>query len=102
MKEGNFGTKTFSFGVKLSATANSPVTVDFATANGTAIAPVDYIPTSGTLTLPAGTSAASINVTVIGDTVKESNETFYVNLSNPSPNAYLGNSQATGTISNDD
>jgi len=39
---------------------------------------------------------------VIGDKVKEPNETFYVNLSNPSPNAYLGVSQGVGTIQNDD
>jgi hypothetical protein len=101
-KEGNSGLTTFSFPVTLSATAMSPVTVNYATANGTAIAPVDYLVTSGTLTFPIGTSAATINVSVIGDTVKEKNETFYVNLSNPSPNAYLGDTQGTGTILNDD
>jgi Calx-beta domain len=101
-KEGNSGTTTFSFGLKLSALADSPVTVDFTTANGTAIAPGDYTATNGTATFPTGTSTASINVTVIGDTVREPNETFYVTLSNPSPNAYLGNSQGTGAILNDD
>jgi hypothetical protein len=101
-KEGNVGTTTFSFSVTLSATAVSPVTVNYATANGTAIAPGDYLPTSGTLTFPIGTSATTINVTVIGDTIRESNETFYVKLSNPSPNAFLGDAQATGTIQNDD
>jgi hypothetical protein len=39
---------------------------------------------------------------VIGNTVKEKNETFLVKLSNPSPNAYLGNTQGVGTILNDD
>ena len=101
-KEGNAGTTTFSFPVTLSATAVSPVTVNYATANGTAIAPGDYLATSGTLTFPIGTSATTINVLVIGDTVKEPNETFYVKLSNPSPNAFLGDTQATGTILNDD
>jgi hypothetical protein len=43
-----------------------------------------------------------VTVSVVGDTTKESNEVFYVNLLNPSPNAYLGNSRATGTILNDD
>ena len=101
-KEGNAGTTTFSFPVTLSATAMSPVTVNYTTANGAAIAPGDYLATSGTLTFPIGTSATTINVSVIGDTIKESNETFYVKLSNPSPNAYLGDTQATGTILNDD
>jgi len=41
-------------------------------------------------------------VPVAGDTTREANETFYVNLSNPSPNAYLGDSQGLGTITNDD
>ena len=101
-KEGNNGTIAFSFAVTLSATALSPVTVNFTTANGTAIAPGDYTATSGTLTIPAGSMGGIINVSVIGNTVKEANETFYVKLSNPSPNAYLGNTQATGTIVNDD
>ena len=41
-------------------------------------------------------------MTVIGNNVKEPNETFYVKTSNPSANAYLGDTQATGTILNDD
>jgi hypothetical protein len=102
-KEGKAGTTTtFSFPITLSATALSPVTVNYVTADGTAIAPGDYVAKSGTLTFPAGTSAATINVTVIGDKVKEANETFYVKISNPSANAYLGDTQATGTIQNDD
>ena len=62
----------------------------------------DYIPTSGTLTFPAGSSIKTITVSVIGDKLKEPNESFFVNLSNPSPNAYIGDSQALGTIQNDD
>jgi len=102
-KEGKAGTTTvFSFSVTLSANALSPVSVSYATANGTATSPSDYLATSGTLTFPTGSSAKTITVTVIGDKVKEPNETFYVNLSNPSPNAYLGVSQGVGTIQNDD
>jgi hypothetical protein len=78
------------------------VTVNFATADGTAIAPGDYTAKNGTLTFPTGTSVATINVAVIGNNVKEPNETFYVKISNPSANAYLGDTQATGTILNDD
>ena len=102
-KEGKAGTTTsFVFSVTLSATAIDPVTISYATADGTAKAGSDYVAKSGTLTFPTGTSAATITVTVIGDTIKEKNETFYVKLSNPSPNAYLGDTQATGTILNDD
>jgi hypothetical protein len=44
----------------------------------------------------------TVNVSVVGNTVKEKNEAFYLKLSNPSPNAYLGNTQGVGTITNDD
>jgi hypothetical protein len=76
--------------------------MSYATADGTAIAPGDYVAKSGTLTFPTGTSAATINVTVVGDKLNEANETFFVNLSNVSPNAYFGDSQGLGTIQNDD
>jgi hypothetical protein len=45
---------------------------------------------------------STITVSVVGDTVQEKSETFYVKLSNPSANAYLGNTQGVGTILNDD
>jgi hypothetical protein len=86
----------------LSGSALSAVTVNFATANGTATAGSDYLAASGTLTIPAGQNVGYVTVWVTGDKTKEGDETFYVQLSNPSPNAYLGNTQATGTISNDD
>ena len=102
-KEGKAGTTTtFSFPITLSATALSPVTVSYTTANVTAVAPGDYLAKSGTVTFPTGTSTATINVTVIGDKLKEPNETFYVKISNPSANAYLGDTLAVGTIQNDD
>jgi len=49
-----------------------------------------------------GQSVGYVTVLVNGDRTREGNETFNVNLSNPSPNAYLGNSQGVGTIANDD
>jgi Calx-beta domain len=100
--EGNAGTTVFTFSVTLSATALSPVTVNYVTANGSAKTPSDYTATSGTLTIPTGSMGSTINVSVSGDTAKEKNEAFYVKISNPSPNAYLGNTQGIGTITNDD
>jgi len=88
--------------VSLSDSPLSTVTVNYSTAPGTATAGVDYLPISGTLSFPVGVTTKKLTVTVIGDNKREANETFYVNLSNPSPNAYLGNSQAVGTILNDD
>jgi hypothetical protein len=101
-KEGNSGLTTFSFPVTLSAAPLSTVTVDWATADGTALVGLDYLSASGTVTFPAGVTTRTINVSVIGNALLEPNETFYVNLSNPSANAYLGDTQGVGTIVNDD
>lgn len=99
--ENNSGTTSANFTVFLSAAAGVPVTVQYATANGTATAASDYGATSGTLTIPAGNVTGIITVSVIGDLSLEPDETFYVNLSNPT-NAILADSQAVGTILNDD
>jgi hypothetical protein len=57
---------------------------------------------SGTLTFPVGVSTQTITVWVVGDRTRERNETFFVNLSNPSANAYIGDGQGLGTIVDDD
>jgi trimeric autotransporter adhesin len=83
----------------------APVTVDFATQNGTAIAGSDYTATSGTLTFPAGSphgSQQTINVPLINDTVPEVAETFLVNLSNPSGGILGTIPSHTVTITDDD
>lgn len=102
-KEGKPGTTTsFVFVVSLSGQPLWPVTVQYATANGSATAGSDYLATSGTLNFPVGVNTRTVTVTVIGDKTRESTESFYLNLSNPSPNAYLGDAQGLGTIVNDD
>jgi hypothetical protein len=103
IKEGKLGSLTSLFlTVELSGSPESVVTVNYATAPGTATSGVDYRPISGTLSFPGGVSSKKLTVTVIGDKTREPNETFFVNLSNPSPNAYLGDAQGLGTIGNDD
>jgi hypothetical protein len=101
MMEGNSGMTQFTFTVTLSAASSQTVTVNFATANGTATAGSDYYANSGTLTFNPGQTSQTITVMVFGDTIHEANETFYVNLSN-AVNAWLSVSQGTGTILNDD
>ena len=108
--EGNSGTTNLVFVAKLSAISTHDVTVAYATADGTATAGSDYTATSGTLKIPANTDcttnptgnvACQIDVPVIGDTIYENDETFMLNLSNPT-GATLANTSATGTIVNDD
>ena len=81
--EGNTGSVNAVFTVTLSAASNKTVTVNYATANGTAVAPADYTAASGVLTFAPGTVTQPITVPVIGDTLDEPNETFTVNLSGP-------------------
>ena len=78
------------------------MTVDYASAVGTASAPSDFQSVAGTLSFPVGVDTKTITIQVVGDRTRERNETFYVNLSNPSANAYLGDGQALGTIVDDD
>jgi hypothetical protein len=99
--EGNAGNTPFTFNVTLSAPSGSPVTIDYATANGSAIAGTDYVATSGTLTFPVGVTSQPITVNVFGDTLVEPNRTFFVNLSNAT-GATIVTAQATGTIVDDD
>ncbi len=99
--EGDAGTTPAGFTVSLSAPSSVPVTVDFATAPDTATAPADYVSTSGGLTFAPGETSKPITVPVNGDLTDEPNETFFVNLSNPS-NAGIADGQGVGTIIDDD
>jgi parallel beta-helix repeat protein len=99
--EGNTGTVAATFTVTLSPTSSGPVTVNWATANGTATQPSDYLQGSGALTFNAGESTKTVTVQVNGDTTSEPNETFFVNLSGAS-GASISDAQGQGTITNDD
>ena len=99
--EGNAGNATLTFTVTLSAASGKTITVDYATANGTATAGTDYTSASGTLTFNAGQTSKNVAITISGDTDRESGETVLLNLSNP-VNATILDSQGSGTISDDD
>lgn len=99
--EGNAGTVNAVFTVTLGASSGQTVSVNYATADGTATQPADYSSTSGTLTFTPGQTTRTITVPVIGETVPEANETFFVNLSGAT-NATIGDNQGVGTITNDD
>jgi uncharacterized repeat protein (TIGR01451 family) len=77
------------------------VTVDFATADGTAVAPADYPAASGTLTFDPGEMVQTITIAVVDDAAFEDDETFFVNLSNES-GGFLADNQGVGTIVNGD
>jgi probable HAF family extracellular repeat protein len=99
--EGNSGTRQFVFTVSLSAAYDVPVTVNFATANGTAKAGEDYNARSGAVTFAPGQTSATISIVVKGDRKREASETFFLNLFNAA-GAFLLDSQGKGTILDDD
>ena len=68
---------------------NTPVSVDFATADSSAKAGLDYTATNGTLVFAAGETNQTITVSILNDGLVEGTKTFRVTLSNPT-NAVLG------------
>ena len=87
--------------MNLSALSSQPGSLAYAIAGGTAASGSDYVASSGTLTIPAGQMSGTITVLVKGDRAGEANETFFVNLSNPT-NATLTDVQGQGTIVDDE
>jgi hypothetical protein len=86
----------------LSKASTGTVTVSYATSNGTALAGSDYTAASGTLTFAPGTTTGTFNVTIIGDTLDEADETITLTLSNPGGNATLGTPNPATLIIVDD
>lgn len=101
VNEGDAGSSTATFTVTLDPAAGGAVTVNGATANATASAPGDYTETSGLLTIPAGQTSKTIEVTVLGDLTDEQHETFVMNLSGAS-GATIADDQGVGLILDED
>ena len=91
------GTTTIPITVRLSSEMDNAVSVDYATADGTAHAGEDYVATSGTLTFAAHERAKTVDVTVLADQAADGDETFTLNLSNESSGTMVDN-QAVVTI----
>jgi DNA-binding beta-propeller fold protein YncE len=97
-----FGTENDEVFTVTSTTASSlPLTVNYATADGTAIAGTNYTSTSGTLTFPPGVTTEAICVPILDSGSQTAPLTFTLTLSNPEA-ATLSQSQATGTIAPSD
>lgn len=88
----------FTFMVTLLPASAVPVSVMYATADGTATAPTDYTATSGALTFAPGQTSKPVTVYVRGDREVERNERFFVNLSNASPGTTILDRQGVGVI----
>ena len=102
--EGDSSTANLVFTVTLSGTrsSSSPLTVDYASSDGTATAGTDYTAVSGTLTFASGETSKTVAVSVTGDTTDESNETVVLTLSNATAGTGISTATGTGTIRDDD
>jgi hypothetical protein len=103
--EGNGGTKTASFTVTLDLPpgAGETVTINYATADGSAtLLAGDYVTAAGVLTFDAGETTKPVDVTINGDTTDEVDETFNVTLSTPSLGTEISDDTGVGTIDDDD
>ncbi len=101
--------ETIDFEVTLNARDDcKTVTVDWTTADGSAVAGEDYTSANGTLTFAPGETSKTVSIAVLDDTVEDSDETFTLQLSNASTvtltgvSLTLADTQATGTIFNDE
>ena len=101
ISEGDSGTKIASFTLtRVGGTA--AFDVNYATANGSASAPSDYVAASGTISFGAGVNSKTLSIIVNGDSSVESDDTFRVNLSGATNGATISDATGIGTILNDD
>ncbi|HEV7646032.1 MAG TPA: Calx-beta domain-containing protein [Pyrinomonadaceae bacterium] len=99
--EGNSGVTTYTFTVTKTGTTAQTISVDYATVNASAVAPSDFGSVSGTLTFTPAETTKTISVDVNGDTNFESDEIFYLRLTNPVA-VDITRGEGIGTITNDD
>jgi hypothetical protein len=100
--EGNEGEVEARFTIRLLTAAVTPVTVSFATRDGSAtIADEDYLPVAGTVVFAPGELAKTVVVKVRGDTWRERDETFELVVSRV-VGGVIGDGAGTGVIRNDD
>ncbi|WP_443943537.1 Calx-beta domain-containing protein [Pedobacter sp. AW1-32] len=100
------GVGSVTLSVKLSIAVQNSFTVDYATANGTALAGLDYTATGGTLTFPANSPAGTtltVSIPIIDDNIVEESESFTVGISNVTgADVAIGTSPATVVIADND
>ena len=89
------------FEVSLNTNSRYDISIDYTTADGTALAGSDYTAASGTLTIDSGSRTGTISVPVLDDEIDEPDESFTVTLSGAT-NATIADSQGAATITDND
>lgn len=99
--EGNDGTFNASFTVSVSAASSKAITVNYATVDNTAkVSDSDYVATNGSVTFAPNETSKVINVVVQGDTKKEVDENFFIDIT--SSDAMVSDGRGIGTIKTDE
>jgi Calx-beta domain-containing protein len=101
IREGNAGTRVLLFTVTRSGVTTTPVSVDYQTANGEAVAPSDYVSATGTVSFAVNDTSETVAVQIKGDRQLEHLERLFLSLIDPSVGAAVETGQATGSIKND-
>jgi uncharacterized repeat protein (TIGR01451 family) len=99
--ERNVGTNRVTLNIRLTAASVEPISMNFFTSDGTATSPSDFFPTNGTLTFAPGITNLTIPIRLRPDIIIESDEIFYVHLTNVT-NAIITTNQFPVTMVNDD
>jgi len=94
---------TMQFYVNINKATIIDISVDYSMSDGTAISPKDYVSASGTITIPAGKTNATIDVQIKGDltNLRRANPQFTIQLSNPKF-CTISTTSAIGTILTED
>ncbi|MFN3644647.1 MAG: Calx-beta domain-containing protein [Gemmobacter sp.] len=101
--ETDSGQRQAVFDIAISRPASSTLSFDFATADGSATAGSDYLARSGTITFPPGQTKATVSVPILGDTVVEPSESFFLIVTTDDSIADGGaGSVATGVVFDND
>jgi uncharacterized repeat protein (TIGR01451 family) len=83
--------------ISLDIASTQAITVSYGVSGGTATPGVDFIPLSGQLVFPAGTTVQTLTVTAISDSLNEGDETVELQLTAPQ-NAVLAADPLTATL----
>jgi hypothetical protein len=100
--EGNAGNTNCVMTVSLSVPTTATPVLEWAPFDFTATRDVDYLASGGFLAFQPGMTSQNVTIPVVGDTLPEINESFFVELTVAQPGAVIGDGESVGTILNDD
>ena len=91
----------YEFKIRISRTSEQTISVDYTTVDAAAVSDEDFIATSGRVSFSGSTTEQVVAVEILADTIKEADEDFFIELSNPT-NAIIDKGVGTGILRNDD